>query len=328
MFNLSWMQPSYRARRSNEIAEIPIFYMHKRMNWASIRFDWNQVRAFLVTAEEGTLSAAARALNLTQPTLGRQVSALEEDLGVTLFERVGRNLHLTEAGQALLSHVQAMGEAAHRVSLVAAGQKGEVAGDVRLSASDGLAIHLLPELVGGLRALAPEIRLQIIAENRISDLMRREADIAIRHVEPTEPELIGRRLKDGAARLYAASSWVQKNGRPQSLEELAQADMVSADDPERTIAALRRFGVDLPGLHVPLQCENTGVVWELVKAGHGLSIMSDAIASRTPGVEPIDIPGLPVIRFPVWLITHREIRTAKRIRVVFDYFAEAINGRL
>ncbi len=302
--------------------------MHKRMNWASIRFDWNQVRAFLATAEEGTLSAAARALGQTQPTLGRQVTALEEDLGVTLFERVGRQLHLTEAGQALLTHVRAMGEAAHRVSLVAAGQNGEVAGDVRLSASDGLCAHLLPELVGGLREIAPEIRLQIIAENRISDLMRREADIAIRHVEPTEPELIGRRLKDGAARLYAASSWIQRNGRPQNLEELARADMIGMDSPERMIAEMRRFGVDMPGLTVPLQCSNTSVIWEMVKAGHGLTLMSDAIGARTPGVEAIDVPGLPVIGFPVWLITHREIRTARRIRVVFDYFADAINGRL
>ena len=298
------------------------------MNWSSVGFDWNQVRAFLATAEEGTLSAAARALGQTQPTLGRQVTALEESLGVILFERVGRNLRLTEAGSALLTHVRAMGEAAHRVSLVAEGQKGEVAGDVRLSASDGLCAYLLPELMGGLRAVAPDIRLEIIAENRISDLMRREADIAIRHVEPTEPELIGRRLKDGAARLYAATDWVTRNGKPETLEDLAQADFIGSDSPDRMLHELQRFGVDLPGLRMPIRCENSGVVWEMVKAGHGMAFMSDAIAARTQGVEPVDIPGLPRIAFPVWLITHREIRTARRIRVVFDYFAEAISGRL
>lgn len=298
------------------------------MNWASIRFDWNQVRAFLATAEEGSLSAAAKALDLTQPTLGRQVTALEANLGVDLFERVGRNLHLTEAGRALLVHVQAMGEAAHRVSLVAAGQKGEVAGDVRLSASDGFCSSLLPELMGGLRALAPDIRLEIIAENRISDLMRREADIAIRHVAPTEPELIGRRLKDGKARLCAAATWVQENGRPDSLEALAETPFIGMDSPERMIAQLQQLGVKLPGLNVPIHCSNASVVWEMVKAGHGVTLMSEAIASRTPGIELLEVPGLPVIEFPVWLITHREIRTARRIRVVFDYFAEAINGRL
>lgn len=297
------------------------------MNWASLRFDWNQVRAFLATAEEGTLSAAARALGLTQPTLGRQVAALEEDLGVTLFERSGRNLYLTEAGTALLTHVRAMGEAAHRVSLVAAGQSSEVAGDVRLSASDGICTHLLPGLIGGLRQLAPEVRLEIIAENRISDLMRREADIAIRHVEPSEPELIGRRLKDGSARLYAAKSWLERHGRPENLEALAKADMIGMDGPDRMVTELQRFGIELPALTMPLQCANASVVWELAKAGHGMCFMSDALAAETPHMDAIDVPGLPPITFPVWLITHRELRTARRIRVVFDYLAEHLNGR-
>jgi len=298
------------------------------MNWSAIRFDWNQVRAFLATAEEGTLSAAARELGLTQPTLGRQVTALEEALGVTLFERVGRALHLTEAGHALLVHVRAMGEAAHRVSLVAAGQSGVVAGDVRLSASDGLCAYLLPELLGGLREIAPEITLELIAENRISDLMRREADIAIRHVEPTEPDLIGRRLKNGAARLYASEAWVKANGVPKDLRELADADMIGADRAERMVSELTRFGVHLEGLKVPIRCENSGVTWEMVKAGLGISFMADSIAARTEGIVPIDVPGLPAIEFPVWLITHRELRTAQRIRVVYDYLADALQTRL
>lgn len=288
-----------------------------------MRFDWNQVRAFLVTAEEGTLSAAARALCLSQPTLGRQVAALEDSLGVTLFERVGRGLVLTEAGTALLSHVRSMGEAAQRISLTAAGQSDDVEGEVRISAADSLSVYILPDLITGLRAQAPGLTLDIIAENRISDLLRREADIAIRHVEPKEPELIGRRLKDGTGRLYAAKKWIAANGMPQNMADLAGADLVGMDRSDVMAAELSNRGVDWPGLRVPLRSANGAVAWELVKAGHGLGIMYDAVAARTPSI--VAIPAFPTISFPIWLITHRELRTARRIRIVFDHLAAALS---
>ena len=106
------------------------------MKWQTVSFDWNQARAFLVTVEEGSLTAAARALGLTQPTLGRQVAALEDSLGVTLFDRVGRSLRLTPSGLELLDHVRSMGDAAGRVSLTASGQSQTVEGQVCITASD------------------------------------------------------------------------------------------------------------------------------------------------------------------------------------------------
>ncbi len=106
------------------------------MNWQAINFDWNQVRAFLATIEEGSLSSAARALNLTQPTLGRQVAALEAALGVTLFERSGRQLLPTPAGMEIAEHVRAMGEAATQVSLTASGQSLSIEGVVKVRASE------------------------------------------------------------------------------------------------------------------------------------------------------------------------------------------------
>ena len=131
------------------------------MNWAAINFDWNQVRAFLATVEEGTLSAAARALGLTQPTLGRQVAALEASLKVTLFERVGKTLVLTKAGLDLLEHVRQMGEAATRISLSAAGHGQTVEGEVRISTSDGFAAYLLPDILKDLREIAPGISVEV-----------------------------------------------------------------------------------------------------------------------------------------------------------------------
>ncbi|MEQ9004201.1 MAG: LysR family transcriptional regulator, partial [Pseudomonadales bacterium] len=125
------------------------------MNWAAVAFDWNQVRAFLATAEEGSLSAAARVLHQTQPTLSRQVTALERALGVTLFERGHREVRLTGAGLELLEHVRAMAEAANRVSLAASGQSHAIEGHVRITATELLATHHLPAMLRKLRERAP-----------------------------------------------------------------------------------------------------------------------------------------------------------------------------
>ncbi len=125
--------------------------MHSRMDWRSVNFDWNRARAFLVTAEDGSLSAAARALGMARPTLGRQVDALEEELDVVLFERVRRGLTLTPSGLELLDHVRAMGEAASRVSLAAAGQSQAIEGSICIAASEVYAPLVLPPILAKLR---------------------------------------------------------------------------------------------------------------------------------------------------------------------------------
>jgi len=157
------------------------------MDWRAVKFDWNRARAFLVTAEEGSLSAAARALGMAQPTLGRQVDALEAELDVVLFERVGRGLELTPSGLELLEHVRSMGEAANRVSLTAAGQSQSIEGTICIAASETYAAILLPPILVKLRRLEPGIHIEIVASSKPSDLRRREADIAIRNFAPSGP---------------------------------------------------------------------------------------------------------------------------------------------
>ena len=157
------------------------------MDWRSVTFDWNRARAFLVTAEEGSLSAAARALDMTQPTLGRQVTALEQELGVALFERGARGLELTPSGLDLLEHVRAMGEAANSLSLTASGQATAVEGNICITATEVMAAFILPPIIEKLRRLEPGITVELVASNSTSDLKRREADIAIRSFRPTQP---------------------------------------------------------------------------------------------------------------------------------------------
>ena len=206
------------------------------MKWQTVSFDWNQARAFLVTVEEGSLTAAARALGLTQPTLGRQVAALEDSLGVTLFDRVGRSLRLTPSGLELLDHVRSMGDAAGRVSLTASGQSQTVEGQVCITASDLFSVYHLPPVLDRLRDLAPGIEIEVLASNTISDLQRREADIAIRHVRPQQPDLIAKQLKDTTAHLYASPKYLDRHGRPECVDDLAKAVFVATGQPDRYLS--------------------------------------------------------------------------------------------
>ena len=155
--------------------------MHLCMDWRAINFDWNRARAFLVTAEVGSFSAAARALSSTQPTVGRQVAALEQELGVTLFERIGTRLELTVSGLDLLEHVRAMGAAANQTSLA-------VEGTVCITASEAISAFLLPPILQRLRPEHPGISLEWVVSNEVRDLQRREADIAIRNTAPTRSD--------------------------------------------------------------------------------------------------------------------------------------------
>jgi DNA-binding transcriptional LysR family regulator len=293
------------------------------MDWRSVNFDWNQVRGFLVTVEEGSFSAASRALGLTQPTLGRQVAALEERLGVTLFERVGRSLTLTRSGLELLEHVRAMGDAASRLALSASGQSKAIEGPVCITASDIVSMHLLPPALARIRELAPGIEVEVVASNDVRDLQRREADIAIRHARPEQPTLIARFLREMPARFYASSDYLDRIGRPKTLEDLAEATFIGFDRSGRMLERLNQAGLPLTRGNIKLISENGAVAWELVKHGLGVCVMLEDLGINTPGVECV-LPSFDPFPIPVWLVTHRELNTSLRIRLVFDVLAEAL----
>ncbi|RVU37964.1 LysR family transcriptional regulator [Hwanghaeella grinnelliae] len=290
------------------------------MNWAAVTFDWNQARAFLATVEEGSLSAAARVLKQTQPTLSRQVAALEQDLGVTLFERVGRSLVPTASGLELLDHVRGMGEAATRVSLSASGQSQAIEGRVTITASDGLSAFQLPPILKRLRAEAPGITVEVVVSNEIRDLRLREADIAIRHVQPDHPDLIAKRLRDSIGHLYAMPAYLDRAGRPATLADLSDHDVIGHGDNARMAEFLADFGVTLTDRNFTLSADNGLVVLELVKQGLGISALSREMAATVPALEPV-LPDQLAIPIPVWLVTHRELHTSRRIRIVFDLLA-------
>ncbi len=294
------------------------------MNWQAISFDWNQVRAFLATAEEGSFSGAARVLATSQPTIGRQISALEDALGITLVERSVRGLSLTEAGRSLLDHVRAMGEAATLISMVADGQSQEIRGEVTITATDLMSASILPGKLSPLRITAPGLRIRLRSSNQIENLTRREADIAIRHVRPEQADLIARHVGDFRANLYAAKAYFDRAGRPRSPRELVNHTFVGNADPIRLIAPLHERGIPVREENFIMSSDSGVVTWELVKSGHGISMLPEVLCDAEPGVERV-LPDFASLEYPIWLVTHRELNTNMRIRLVFDFLARTLS---
>lgn len=290
------------------------------------RLDWNHLRAFLATAETESLSGAARRLGLTQPTLSRQIAALENTLSLMLFERVGRGLALTDAGRELMTHVQDMGLAARRTAISANGQQSDLTGWVRITASDIMSAHMMPDVVAQLRKLAPQMQVDIVATNDISDLMRREADIAIRHVRPDQPDLIARLVGESHGYFYGAKSFLDKVGRPKTKQDLAQLDWVAFGDVDEMIDYLAALDIPLSSSGCRVSSRNGLIAWELAKAGLGLCPMDSAVGDSAIGMERV-LPTIGEITFPTWLVAHREIHTSPKIRLVFDVLAQCLADR-
>ena len=291
-----------------------------------MNFDWNRARAFLITAEEGSFSAATRALRSTQPTVGRQVAGLEEELGVTLFERVGTRLELTVSGLELLEHVRAMGDAANRTSLVATGQSESVEGNVSITASEAIAAFLLPPILEKLRRNHPGITLELVISNEARDLHRREADIAIRNFEPEHPDLIAHKIRVTTAHFYAAPSYSERMGPLETSEDLARVEVLGFESSENMVEQMKNYlNLTLRNDQFPVVTNNHLVQWELCKQGAGVCLMMDEVAELDATVQKV-FPELPSISVPIWVVCHRELRTSRRLRLVFDWIVEGLTN--
>jgi DNA-binding transcriptional LysR family regulator len=299
------------------------------MNWPAISFDWNHIRAFLATVEEGSFSAAARALGSTQPTLSRQITALEEQLGIALLQRGKRSMRLTAAGRELVDHVRQMADAAARVSLVASGQSLGAEGLVTVSATSFTASRVLPAILRELSRKAPLIEIEIIASRELSDLNKREADIAIRHARPTHPDLIAKQVGEDHAFVYAHKSWIAENGMPDSLDDLAGHCFIGFDQPDIVVAGLAERGLRLRPEDIRYRSISGEVILELVRTGLGITVLTRTLAEGYPDLVPI-LRDQFSVSVPTWLVSHNELKTSGRVRLVYDeitdYYAKIKTG--
>jgi DNA-binding transcriptional LysR family regulator len=291
------------------------------MNWKQLQFDWNKARAFLVVAKEGSLTAAGRALGISQPTLGRQISSLETELSLTLFERVGKGLMLTDAGQHLYQYVEKMAEAANEFALAAQGQNNDVAGKVCISLTELDAFFKLPDCIKTLRQVAPHIQLEVLVSNDISDLKRREADIAIRYQRPTQHDLIIKKIGTEKAFLYGHEDYVS-HFKHAPIEKAAELNLIGFDHSTQMQTYLQQLGWPIKQEQFITLCKNQMVQLQLMRQGVGIGFLPDHIADQYPELMPVFANAFEPIELEVWLVCHTELHTNKKVRVVFDCLAE------
>jgi DNA-binding transcriptional LysR family regulator len=287
--------------------------------------DWNHLRTLLAIADHGSYTAAAGHLRLTQPTVGRHIAALEAELGVVLVERSARGVVLTDAAHALIGPAREMAEGAEKVARIASGHSVALEGVVTISASEVFAAYLLPPVIAAVRARAPGIHVDLVATSRLSDLRRREADLALRHVRPDDDELIATRLPDGRAYWYGTAAYLDAIGHPDVGSNLDGVALLGWDRTPALAEHLAAIGLRIEAHHTPVVCNDQLVQWAFARAGLGLAVMDARIGDADPTMVRA-FPSLPAIPVPMWLAAHREVRTSRRVRVVFDALHERLYG--
>ena len=284
---------------------------------------WDWIKSFVAVAEQGSVLAAAQHLQTNPATVSRQIASLEKSLGLELFVRSRQGMQPTLPAMQFLEPARAMHAAMHRLSLGAAAKDAHVQGVVRISVSVTLAHFVLPELLDVFRSQHSGIHFEVTATDSVSNLSQREADIAIRHVRPDQPDLIGKLLYESSAGFYASLEWVRRHGHPRTAAEALQHDFIGVDRVGRYQELLAQHGLPLESAQFTVLSENSVTAWMLVQKGLGIGVMMEEVAQLTPDVVRV-LDDIKPVRFPVWLVTHRELRTSRRIRVVFDTLATAL----
>lgn len=289
--------------------------------------DWSLWRSFGAVVEHGSLSAAARALGLSQPTLGRHVDALEQALGIGLFERTLNGLKPTETALRLYEPVLGAQKALAEATLMAEGVSAELTGSVRITASTVMGHYVLPPLLYELRQAFPQVAIELVPTDSAENLLLREADIAVRMFRPTQLELITKKLGESPIVACAHERYLAARGAPRTPAELMQHDLIGLDRSELLINAARRMGLDFSRSDFVIRTDSQTSGWELMKAGLGIGFAQQLLVETTPGmVRLLDDFSPPPLE--IWLTTHRELFTSRRIRAIYDRLGEGLSRLL
>lgn len=285
--------------------------------------DWSLLQSFAAVASSGSLTAAARKLGSSQPTLSRHIASLEIQTDSRLFERCPGGLELTEAGAELYDYALRMADAAEDLRLATEGRVQSLSGTVRLTASAIMATYVLPDILTALRRAEPEIEIELIASDRTENLLQREADIAVRMYRPTQVDVITRKIADLSSGAFATPGYLESRGIPETIEDLRSHDVVGYDRSDLIIKGFEAAGLKVGRGFFPFRSDNQVVCWQMVVAGYGIGFVLRAVGRSEPAVVPIlekaDIPKL-----PVWLTAHRELKVSRRVRRVYDFLADRL----
>lgn len=290
-------------------------------------FDWTLIRSFIAVMDTASLQAAARKLRSSQPTIGRHIALLERQLGSMLFERTGRQLIPTPLAFSIAEHARSMETSANAIALALAAGNQATQGTVRISASQISASYLLPPILKKLREKEPGIAIELVASQQLSDLVRREADIAIRLVEPDQPSLIARRMGAIPIGIYAHKDYLAGRTIPQSLPELLDHQLIGFDHNGNIICGFKILGVDIDRNAFSVRTDDHIALLHAIKAGLGIGFTAVYVGRRESDLVRL-LPELPIPPLQMWLVVHQEVRSNPRIRLVFDFLAEAISQAL
>lgn len=307
----------------NGIEGICGYDIRKSMNTADP--DWDLYKSFAAVLRDGSLSAAARTLGLTQPTLARHIDELEAALGVSLFLRSQRGLEPTDAARDLRPYAESLEATAAALRRAASGVGQGVSGVVRLSASEMVGGKVLPPILADLRERHPGLVIELTLSNAVANLLQRDADIAVRMVEPEQRALVVRRLGHISIGLHAHERYLERHGTPRTLADLDDHALIGFD---RWTPALRALARTLPGLtpeRFAFRCDSDLAQFAAIEAGVGLGMCQVPLAARTPGLRRVLAETL-TLPLPVFVTMHEDLRTTARCRAVFDALVEGLGA--
>lgn len=283
---------------------------------------WELYRSFLAVMREGSLSAAARALGMTQPSLGRHIRQLEADLGVALFTRSPQGLTPTDLGQELVAHAQAMAAASAVLRRAASGSSHDIRGVVRVTCSEVIGAEVLPPMLADFRQQHPGIVIELSLSNQTEDLLRKDADIAVRMLRPAQSALVARRIGRIPLGLHAHRRYLKAHGLPHTLAELSQHAIIGFD---RETPALRAIRSQLPFGREDFSLRSDSDLAQLaaIRAGYGIGVCQCAIARRDRNLVHL-LPQAFAFNLDTWLVMHEDLKVSRRTRLLFDHLAQAL----
>lgn len=282
---------------------------------------WDLVQSFRAVAEFGSLSAAARELSITQPTVGRHIDALEETLHVSLFSRGREGMTLTKRGQDLVSSAKQMEDAAQSFSRKAAGHEEDASGTVRITANDVFGIWIMPKLIARFMDLNKNVQVELEVTNKISNLLRRDADIAIRLTRPLQGDLVARKVAELPMGLFAHERYLEKFGAPQNAHDLKQHYIIGYDREPILMDAAKALGVDLSPKDFCFRSDSILAQIEGLKAGIGIGATHVGLAQKIPELVQV-LPEMQLPNLELWVTCHSDVRYNMRVRLMMDFLAE------
>lgn len=297
------------------------------MNNTIRQLNWIHLRSFLDVSEHGSLTAAARATGLSQPTISRHIAMLEQFLGVVLFERDATGAVLTPNGERLKERVTAMRDIAISITAENEQESAALRGVVRITASRLISTYALPALLKALRESEPELSIELAPSDTVENLSRRDADIAIRMVRPKDNALIGRKLGEINIHMFGAKSYLNDYGRPTDAHSLRRHRLIGYDRSTRLIDGFNRAGVSVDQSAFQFRSDDQILCWQMICAGYGLGFTAAFVGNSEASVERVALPGASGSD-PVWLIAHQQLHSNPRVRRVFDFLSEHLPKRI